>query len=369
MIIATAKDWFTAIKGRRYDAVNRSIQQFSGSRTPSGDTGLILSVHYCDPNMVKILAPTEAGLVNNNGATALLVAAELGYLLCCLPLLQYERSIVDSHGCTPLILAARAGNIGCIPFLITDSLLARDCEGWTALDWAVAAGQVDAVRVLSQPELYPIDDIRRAVDLADSLGHLAISKILCRRIAGCQGTDSISPPASIIISTTPSLSVTQLSASYVPEKHVEITNSFATENDSSMCLDDLSTRKDVVSTVPHLSSAHFTEAGISGMVQQLEHLTKTNTTLQSSYRSMTALCDEARLKLTMQRDSIESSIALLTKLKATLTTEPEVAEKDAMYRVFQQKMMEIQALQREIIKATSELHSLTTISSNSILED
>lgn len=104
------------------------------------------------------------------------------------------------------------------------------------------------------------------------------------------------------------------------------------------------------------------------MVQQLEHLTKTNTTLQSSYRSMTALCDEARLKLTMQRDSIESSIALLTKLKATLTTEPEVAEKMPCTASFN-KMMEIQALQREIIKATSELHSLTTISSNSILED
>ncbi|EFO65411.1 Protein 21.1 [Giardia lamblia P15] len=369
MIISTPKDWFIAITSRRYDAVSRSIQQFSGSRTPSGDTGLILSVQHHDPNMVKILAPTEAGLVNNSGSTALLVAAELGYLVCCLPLLQYERSIVDSRGCTPLILAARAGNIGCIPFLITDSLLARDCEGRTALDWAVAAGQVEAVRLLSQPELYPIDYIRRAIDLADSMGHLVISKLLCRRIAGCQGTGSISPPASVIISTTPSLSKTQRSVPYVLEQHAEITDSFITENDSSLCLADLSAKKDVVPTVSYLSSAHFIDDDITKMTQQLEHLAQANITLQSNYRSMVTLCDEARLKLTMQKDDIESSISLLTKLKATLKNNSEIVEMDAMHRVFQEKMAQIHTLQHEIFKVTSELHNLTTISSNSILDN
>ena len=369
MIITTPKDWFVAIRGRRYDAVSRHIQQFSGSRTSTGDTGLIISVQQHDPDMVKILAPTEAGLVNNSGSTALLVAAELGYLACCLPLLQYERSVVDSHGCTPLMLAARAGSIGCIPFLTTDLLLARDCEGRNALDWAVAAKQIEAVRLLSQPELYPIDDIRCAIDLADSMGHLGISKVLCRRIAGCQGIDSISPPTSVIISTIPSIPKAQIAIPHVPEKHEQAPSSRVTGNDSSMCLDDLSTVERTVPTIPNLSLIQTTEDSVAKAAQQLELLTKVNTALQSSYQGIAALCDEARLKLTMQKDSIESSVTLLARLKAILTDRSEATETEATRRVFQQRVQEIDSLQHEIRKITLDLHDLTATLNDSFLAD
>lgn len=369
MIITTPDDWFVAIKGRRYDAVSRSMRQFSGSRTSDGDTGLILSVQQNDPDMVRILAPTEAGLTNNNGSTALLVAAELGYLACCIPLLQYERSITNSQGCTPLMMAARAGSMGCIPFLITDSLLNRDDEGRNALDWAVAAGQVEAVRLLSQPELYPVDDVRYAIDLADSMGHLAISKILCRRIAGCQGADSISPPASIIISTVPNLPNAHKCIPCALEGPAQTIDPNTIEDDSSMCIDDLSTKDITVSSVPHTLSTPITDGDLDRVTQQLDVLTKTNAALQSNYRSMIALCDEARLKLAMQKDSIESSASLVEKLRIAQIDKPEAAEIEATRRVLHQKMLDTRSLQHEVIKITSEIYSLVDTISNSNLID
>ena len=71
----------------------------------------------------------------------------------------------------------------------------------------------------------------------------------------------------------------------------------------------------------------------------------------------------------MQKDSIESSITLLARLKATLTDRSEATETEATRRVFQQRAQEIDSLQHEIRKITLDLHDLTATLNDSFLAD
>ena len=71
----------------------------------------------------------------------------------------------------------------------------------------------------------------------------------------------------------------------------------------------------------------------------------------------------------MQKDSIESSVTLLARLKATLTDRSEATETEATRRVFQQRAQEIDSLQHEIRKITLDLHDLTATLNDSFLAD
>jgi len=55
---------------------------------------------------VEILAPLEKGIGNNHGATALMCAAEGGYLECVKLLAPLENRMQKNDGATALMLAA-----------------------------------------------------------------------------------------------------------------------------------------------------------------------------------------------------------------------------------------------------------------------
>lgn len=82
-----------------------------------GYTALMFASIQNDVTTVKLLAPTEGGVVAEDGTTALHAAILHNNYLCMPPLLRYERSIVTNDGLTPLELAEKLNRYECIHIL------------------------------------------------------------------------------------------------------------------------------------------------------------------------------------------------------------------------------------------------------------
>ncbi|TNJ30055.1 Kinase, NEK [Giardia muris] len=89
---------------------------------------------------------SHAGYQDLNGMTALMLAAEKGYV-DCIPLLKGELRMQNNEGETALMLAVRQGHADCIPLLEEEAGIQNN-DGWTALMLAVYHRKIDCVRLL-----------------------------------------------------------------------------------------------------------------------------------------------------------------------------------------------------------------------------
>ena len=91
------------------------------------------AAEYGHVECVKVLAPLERGMENQNGKTALMTAAACGHLECVKTLAPLEKGMQDKHGETALMYAANCDRSECIKFLASNEAGMRDNIGKTAM--------------------------------------------------------------------------------------------------------------------------------------------------------------------------------------------------------------------------------------------
>ncbi|TNJ26954.1 Ankyrin repeat protein 1 [Giardia muris] len=85
---------------------------------------------------------------DENGMTALMLAARNGHKTCVEALVQYEKGLIASSGRTALMYAADAGHANCVQLLAQHEGRMQDFAGLTALMFAAFQNQVECVSLL-----------------------------------------------------------------------------------------------------------------------------------------------------------------------------------------------------------------------------
>lgn len=156
----SANLWFNAITNGDLSYVEHNAVQCAGMRNDAGDTALIVAARMNNLPLVKCLMNHESGLINSLGETAFSVAAREGHKSIVQALAPLESHVFLANGNTCLIRAAELGDTDMVQCLIQYSTQWHDRRGASALVYAVAAKQYEAVRLMLR--LMPIS--RETID-------------------------------------------------------------------------------------------------------------------------------------------------------------------------------------------------------------
>ncbi|ESU39732.1 Ankyrin repeat protein [Giardia duodenalis] len=179
-----------AIIAGNNSAVSQTIS-FIGKAALDGTTALMLAAIYDNKEAVEILAPHEAMMKRNDGATALKLALQTRHLGPASILLNYEGPTLPKQlpgyprEVTALMKAAELGDVVLVFSLLASQAGAKDADGRTALMRAARAGFADIVWLLAPQEagMQLINDTElgpgsTALMLAANQGHLECVKLL-----------------------------------------------------------------------------------------------------------------------------------------------------------------------------------------------
>lgn len=182
-------DWFKAVKYSNTNYILEHLDEMYDARDENGNTGLMHAAFYgnvsvvqilveksarllniarktalmqciCSdyslgrasiPDIVNILKKLEAGISDDRGCTALMMAAERGDVRSVAALVEYEHGQKDSRGRTALMYAASFGKAECIPALLVETAEV-DNKGMTALMFAAYGNSVPIIRQLIRYE-------------------------------------------------------------------------------------------------------------------------------------------------------------------------------------------------------------------------
>ncbi|TNJ27937.1 Ankyrin repeat protein 1 [Giardia muris] len=190
--VRTQQEWFRAVTDRNYPRVAASIDHFKRSADIDGDTALVKAVRNKDPEMVRLLAPHEAGSVNREGRTALIIAALHNFPEGCHILAPLESRLTLRDGRTALMQAAATGNLACVRELVTFYTHEKDAQGWTALDYAVTRGHYDCTRCICETQHPSIEDVDRCLQYALMDGKLVLTTYLTNLVENLREMHSYS---------------------------------------------------------------------------------------------------------------------------------------------------------------------------------
>ncbi|EFO64651.1 Hypothetical protein GLP15_1527 [Giardia lamblia P15] len=184
-----AIEWFKAVKYSNINYITKHLDEMYDARDENGNTGLMHAAFYgnvavvqllveksarllnlarktalmqcvCSdynlgrasiPDIVNILRRLEAGISDERGCTALMMAAERGDVRSVAALVEYEHGQKDSRGRTALMYAASFGKAECIPALLVETA-EIDNKGMTALMFAAYGNNVPIIRQLVRYE-------------------------------------------------------------------------------------------------------------------------------------------------------------------------------------------------------------------------
>ena len=184
-----AIEWFKAVKYSNTSYITEHLNEMYDARDENGNTGLMHAAFYgnvavvqllveksarllnlarktalmqcvCSdyslgrasiPDIVNILRRLEAGISDERGCTALMMAAERGDVRSVAALVEYEHGQKDSRGRTALMYAASFGKAECIPALLVETA-EIDNKGMTALMFAAYGNSVPIIRQLLRYE-------------------------------------------------------------------------------------------------------------------------------------------------------------------------------------------------------------------------
>lgn len=182
-------EWFKAVKYSNTNYISEHLDEMYDARDENGNTGLMHAAFYgnvsvvqllvgrsarllniakktalmqcvCSdyslgrasiPDIVSILKTLEAGISDERGCTALMMAAERGDVRSVAALVEYEHGQKDSRGRTALMYAASFGKAECVPALLVETAEV-DNKGMTALMFAAYGGSVPVIRQLIRYE-------------------------------------------------------------------------------------------------------------------------------------------------------------------------------------------------------------------------
>ncbi|TNJ28369.1 Ankyrin repeat protein 1 [Giardia muris] len=134
----------------------------------SGLTALMCAAHLNMPVCTRLLASAEARMQTTAGKTALMFAAESGsYAVACA--LRQEYGMQDHRGYTALMYAARRGHTSLVHLLMSEATI-TDAEHQTALHHAILARNAEAALALLEREAHIQDRYGRGpLDLAHKM--------------------------------------------------------------------------------------------------------------------------------------------------------------------------------------------------------
>lgn len=150
MQISSQVDWFDAIRNQNYEAIYDADGVFHGSRDAAGETGLMKAAKFNDIKLAKMLAPVEAGIVNNEGHNALMIAALNNNSQICAMLVEIpsERDHRLGYGEDALILASSVGALKTVAVLLPYMEKNKDIKNRTCLTYAACNGKLNVVNYL-----------------------------------------------------------------------------------------------------------------------------------------------------------------------------------------------------------------------------
>ncbi|EFO62672.1 NEK-GL-like kinase protein [Giardia lamblia P15] len=118
-----------------------------------GRTALMGAALYNRLEVVEVLAPYEAGMQQNcDNATALMMAAFMGYEEIVNVLVDREKCMVDDSGYTALIYAVLQKHLSIVSILAPYEAGAQSKDGSTALMMAASINYIDAANILASRE-------------------------------------------------------------------------------------------------------------------------------------------------------------------------------------------------------------------------
>lgn len=145
-----------AVKHRFTDVVKQLVQWEGKMANERGETALMMAAATGDVTSVGLLIDTEAGSVTTYGWTALCFAVMNYHALAAEALAQRELGLqCFQHGCsgvTALMIAAEAGYVDIASLLVEKEVFLRNKNGEKALDIAIKAGQADMIAFLENAE-------------------------------------------------------------------------------------------------------------------------------------------------------------------------------------------------------------------------
>lgn len=142
-----------AVQQKNISSVSNNLQ-YGKIATANGMTALMFAAEHGFIEAVKILAPIEAGICAPNNETALIMALRAGHINVAEILTPYEgiklsRVNLANDRFTELMKAAKNNNIGMVWALVGYQKRLQDDSKRTALMYAADAGNYDICRILA----------------------------------------------------------------------------------------------------------------------------------------------------------------------------------------------------------------------------
>lgn len=144
------------VKRNNWHIAKRFVEEQARSYNNEGVTALMLAARLGFTNIVQRLIPYEAGMQsvspNFEGYTAMMFAAQRDNPECVKLLMDIESGLVNKVGRTALMLAAANDHLRCVELLLAREGGLQDNEGWSSLMNAVITRRLDVIDRLGDKE-------------------------------------------------------------------------------------------------------------------------------------------------------------------------------------------------------------------------
>lgn len=144
------------VKRNNWYIAKRFVEEQARSYNNEGVTALMLAARLGFTNIVQKLIPYEAGMQsvspNFEGYTAMMFAAQRDNPECVKLLIDTESGLMNKVGRTALMLAAANDHLRCVDLLLAREGGLQDNEGWSSLMNAVITRRLDVIDKLGERE-------------------------------------------------------------------------------------------------------------------------------------------------------------------------------------------------------------------------
>lgn len=168
------RTWFRAIQSGDISEVERLLPECAGVCGDFGETGLQYAVQMKNAEIVRLLIDYEVGMVNNEGCTALIMAALNNSADLCSLLAPLEADIILPDKRDAYMIAAQVGSYDALVTLRHYFSLVTDDHDLNALDYASMTGNLRCVvEIVTQYKPSKQERIYSRT-LAETEGHHAV---------------------------------------------------------------------------------------------------------------------------------------------------------------------------------------------------
>ncbi|EFO62304.1 Protein 21.1 [Giardia lamblia P15] len=168
------RTWFRAIQSGDLSEVERLLPECAGICGDFGETGLQYAVQMKNAEIVRLLIDYEVGMVNNEGCTALIMAALNNSADLCSILAPLEADIILPDKRDAYMIAAQVGSYDALVELRHYFSLVTDDHDLNALDYASMTGNLRCVVEIVTQYKPSKQECIYSRTLAETEGHHAV---------------------------------------------------------------------------------------------------------------------------------------------------------------------------------------------------